>query len=74
MTDNPADSQSGPDSTRFFDGRKFMWDGKVHGDAASAEAASADYAGRGFEVRRMPGGGGQLVYTRRVATAGSGQS
>lgn len=53
-------------SMRFFDRRKFMWDGEAYESRAAAEAKKADYETQGFETQLLEEEGKALVYTRRV--------
>ncbi len=55
-----------PQSVRFFDRRKFLWDGEAYGSAAAAEAKKAEYEAQGFETQIVEEEGAALVYTRRV--------
>ena len=57
-----------PDFAKYFDTKKFMWDGVEHADRAAAEAAAEQYQANGFEVRLVEEEGKSYVYTRRVAT------
>jgi hypothetical protein len=52
---------------RFFDGRKFMWDGMEYDDRNKAAAVEKEYEGKGFEVQRCTEDGKVLLYSRRVA-------
>jgi hypothetical protein len=51
---------------RFFDRRKFMWDGEAYDSPAAAEAKTKDYATQGFETQLVEEEGKAFVYTRRV--------
>lgn len=53
---------------RFFDGRKFMWDGTQYDDETKAAEAEKEYRQKGFEVQRYTEGGKVLLYSRRVAS------
>jgi len=57
-----------PQSVRFFDGHKFMWDGEVYASRDAAESRRTEYADRGFETQLTEEENGFLVYTRRVVT------
>jgi len=57
-----------PDFVRYFDAKKFMWDGIEYADRAAAEARAEKYKADGFEVRLVEEQGKSYVYTRRVAT------
>jgi hypothetical protein len=51
---------------RFFDRRKFMWDGEAYDSTAAAEAKKKDYETQGFETQLVEEEGKAFVYTRRV--------
>ena len=53
---------------RFFDGRKFMWDGQEYDDQNKAAEAEKEYKEKGFEVQRCTEDGKVLLYSRRVVT------
>lgn len=53
---------------RFFDGRKFMWDGVEYDDETKAAEAEKEYKEKGFEVQRCTEDGKALLYSRRVAS------
>ncbi len=53
---------------RFFDGKKFMWDGLEYDDEEKAGSVEKEYAEKGFEVRTCSEDGKVFVYTRRVVT------
>jgi len=57
-----------PDFVRYFDAKKFMWDGIEYADRAAAEAAAMKYSADRFEVRLVEETGKAFLYTRRVAT------
>ena len=40
-----------PQNVRFFDRRKFMWDGAVYDSRAAAEAKKGDYEAQQFETQ-----------------------
>jgi len=54
------------ESVRFFDGRKFLWDGAAYPERASAESKAREYGERGFETSVLEADGLVLIYTRRV--------
>ncbi|MBI5239382.1 MAG: hypothetical protein HY926_02840 [Elusimicrobia bacterium] len=54
-------------SARFFDDKKFMWDGKVYEGRSEAEESERGYRKDAFETRVVEDGGKFLVYSRRVA-------
>jgi hypothetical protein len=53
---------------RFFEGKKFLWDGEEYDDKKTAESVQKDYSEKGFEVRMLPEDEKVLLYTRRVVT------
>jgi hypothetical protein len=54
-------------TVRFFDRRKFMWDGEAYESPAAAEAKQKSYEAQGFETQRFEEEEGKpLLYTRRV--------
>ena len=53
---------------RFFDGKKFMWDGLEYGDEKKAGSVEKGYAEKGFDVRACREDGKVFLYTRRVVT------
>ncbi|MBU2573600.1 MAG: hypothetical protein KKH28_05940 [Elusimicrobia bacterium] len=64
------------ENVKLFDGKKFMWDGKVHDTREPAREAENTYKENAFETRLVNEDGKYLVYSRRVAaqqTAAPGQ-
>jgi hypothetical protein len=53
---------------RFFDGRKFMWDGVQYEDKQKADEAQKQYREKGFDVENCTQDGEVLLYTRRNVT------
>jgi hypothetical protein len=53
---------------RFFDGKKFMWDGREYEDEKKASSVEKEYAEKGFEVQSLRENGKVFLYTRRVVT------
>jgi hypothetical protein len=53
---------------RFFDGKKFMWDGQEYDDEEKAGSVEKEYAEKGFEVEAVRENGKVFLYTRRVVT------
>ena len=53
---------------RFFDGRKFMWDGVPYEDKQKADEAQKQYHEKGFDVENCAQDGTVLLYTRRNVT------
>jgi hypothetical protein len=64
----PAQGEKGmtPQNMRFFDRRKFMWDGEAYGLRADAEGKKGEYETQGFETQMVEEEGTHLLYTRRV--------
>ena len=57
------------EQARFFDGKKFMWDGQEYDSEKDAKAAQKQYEENGFEVELYRDDEGKVfVYTRRVVT------
>jgi hypothetical protein len=55
-----------PQSVRFFERSKFMWDGESYDSRPAAEAKKGEYEAQGFETRLIEEEGSALLYTRRV--------
>lgn len=53
---------------RFFDGKKFMWDGKEYDDKKKAAEVEKQYREKGFDVQSCSEDGKVLLYTRRIVT------
>ena len=53
---------------RFFDGKKFMWDGIEYDDKEKAGSVEKEYAEKGFLVQTCREDGKVFLYTRRVVT------
>ena len=51
---------------RLFDGKKFMWDGKVYEDETECRGQEQHYCSLGFEVRSLIETDGYYIFTRRV--------
>jgi len=56
------------EQARFFDGRKFMWDGEEYDSEEKTKAAQKKYEENGFEVELCREDENILLYTRRVVT------
>jgi len=56
------------EQARFFEGKKFMWDGEEYEDKAKADVVEKEYIEKGFEVQVCNENGKVLLYTRRVVT------
>ena len=53
---------------RFFDGKKFMWDGQEYEDEKKANSVEKEYAEKGFEVQSLRENGKVFLYTQRIVT------
>ena len=51
---------------RIFNGKKFMWDGKVYTDEKERRGIGQKYQDDGFEVEMVEEGGEYFLFTRRV--------
>ncbi|HLB74889.1 MAG TPA: hypothetical protein VJJ98_12780 [Sedimentisphaerales bacterium] len=56
------------EQARFFDGKKFMWDGEEYDSQEKAGAVEKQYAEKGFEVQTCREDGKVILYTRRIVT------
>ena len=56
------------EKTRFFEGKKFLWDGEEYDNEKSASLVEKQYSEKGFEVQMYREEGKVLLYTRRVVT------
>ena len=56
------------EQARFFDGKKFMWDGEEYDGEEKAKAAQKQYEENGFEVELCREDDKVILYTRRVVT------
>ncbi len=54
------------ESLRFFDRRKFLWDGEACESTAAAGEKRKEYESRGFETQLVEEEGKAFVFTRRV--------
>ena len=52
---------------KFYDGKKFMWDGEAYETEEQARQKSEAYHKEGFEVQIDKNSNIYLVYSRRVA-------
>jgi len=53
---------------RFFEEKKFLWDGEEYDDEEKASSVQKQYSEKGFEVRMLREDGKVLLYTRRIVT------
>ena len=56
------------EQARYFDGKKFMWDGKEYESDEKAASAQKDYSDKGFDVEVYREDGKPYLYTRRIVT------
>jgi hypothetical protein len=56
------------EQARFFDGKKYMWDGEEYDSEEKAKTAKKQYEENGFEVELCREDDNVLLYTRRVVT------
>ena len=56
------------DVSKFFDGKKFMWDGEIYESEAQAQDVKKKYEDDKFEVQLIQEESQYLVYSRRVVT------
>lgn len=56
------------EKVRFFDGKKFMWDGEEYDSEEKAGSVEKEYAEKGFEVQSCREDGKVFLYTRRLVT------
>ena len=57
-----------PELSKYFDGKKFMWDGETYEGMEQAKQAEEKYKQDNFETRIVEEEGKPLVYSRRVVT------
>ena len=56
------------EQARFFEGKKFMWDGEEYETEKQANAVKTEYSEKGFEVQLYKEEGKVYLYTRRIVT------
>ncbi len=56
------------EKARFFEGKKYMWDGQEYDTEEQASSVEKQYTEKGFEVQMWREEGKVLIYTRRVVT------
>jgi hypothetical protein len=56
------------DKIRYFDGKKFLWDGREFDSEEKAELAAKEYREKDFEVQLYREEKNVFLYTRRVVT------
>lgn len=57
----------GPNLAAVFDGKKFMWDGRLYASREEASETENAYRSDNFEVHRVEEDGKFLIYTRRTS-------
>jgi len=55
-----------PENIKYFEGRKFLWDGEEYESEEKARSVEKEYAEKGFEVSLLRESEKALLYTRRV--------
>jgi hypothetical protein len=53
---------------RFFEGKKFLWNGEEYDDKGKADTVKKQYSKSGFDVQSCSENGKVILYTRRVVT------
>jgi hypothetical protein len=56
------------EQARFFEGKKFMWDGEEYESEKQAGSVEKEYSEKGFEVQSCKEDGKVYLYTRRIVT------
>jgi hypothetical protein len=56
------------EKVRFFEGKKFLWDGEEYDSEKQASSVEKQYSEKGFEVQTWREHGKVFIYTRRVVT------
>jgi hypothetical protein len=56
------------EQVRFFEAKKFMWDGEEYETEEQAVSVQKEYSEKGFEVHLWREDGKVLIYTRRIVT------
>lgn len=56
------------DNVKFFEGKKFMWDGKTYITEAEALKIKEEYEKNNFETRIVSEEDNYFLFTRRVVT------
>ena len=56
------------EQARYFDGKKYMWDGKEYERDKEAAQAQKEYEEKGFDVEVYSEAGKPYLYTRRIVT------
>ncbi|MHC4559981.1 MAG: hypothetical protein ACYTFW_25830 [Planctomycetota bacterium] len=53
---------------RFFEGKKFLWDGEEYDSPKKAKSVEKEYSEKGFEVQTWSEDDKVFLYTRRIVT------
>ena len=56
------------ETARFFDGKKYLWDGQEYASEEAAREVEREYTENRFEARLWREAEQVLLYTRRVVT------
>jgi len=56
------------DNVKFFDEKKFMWDGKTHENENDVQKKKAEYETNNFETQIVQEEEKYFLFTRRVVT------
>jgi len=56
------------DNVKYFDGKKFMWDGRTYISESEAINIKAEYEENNFETRIVQEEEKYFLFTRRVVT------
>ena len=60
--------QTTMDNVKFFDEKKFMWDGKTYATEAEALKIKEEYEKNNFETRKISEEDNYFLFTRRIVT------
>jgi hypothetical protein len=56
------------DNVKFFDEKKFMWDGRTYISESEANNIKAEYEKNNFETRLVREGDEYFLFTKRIVT------
>jgi len=56
------------EKSRFFEGKKFLWDGEEYDSEEQVSSVEKKYSEKGFDVQMWREDGKVLLYTRRLVT------
>ena len=56
------------DLARVFNGKKYMWDGRIYETTQDMKKTSEEYGKENFEVEEVEEEGKYYLFTRRVVT------